>query len=84
MLGLSTVLPSDPFKLVIVSLCVIGLFLATIFFVASKPKAGEQTTLQAYLKFFYACFVKPHSGDGTGNQQDALVSLFITRFETVI
>lgn len=76
MLGLSEVIPSDPFKLMTVALCIVGLFLATVFVVAFKPKAGEpKNTLQAYLKFFYACFVKPHSGDGTGNQQDALVSV---------
>ncbi|KAF2712629.1 hypothetical protein K504DRAFT_464699 [Pleomassaria siparia CBS 279.74] len=81
MLGLSTVLPSDPVKLITFALCIIGLFLATIFVVAFKPKAGESTTLQAYLKFFYACFVKPHSGDGTGNQQDALESFYKAQAE---
>ncbi|KAF2432836.1 betaine lipid synthase [Tothia fuscella] len=30
----------------------------------------------SYSKFFYACFLKPHSGDNTGNQQDALESFY--------
>ncbi|KAF2788961.1 betaine lipid synthase [Melanomma pulvis-pyrius CBS 109.77] len=82
MLGLSEVIPSDPFKLMTVALCIVGLFLATVFVVAFKPKAGEpKNALQAYLKFFYACFVKPHSGDGTGNQQDALESFYKAQAE---
>jgi len=76
MMSLSELLPGDPFRLMTVGLCIIGLFLATIFIVAFGPKSGESSTLQAYSRFFYACFVKPHNGDGTGNQQDALVSLW--------
>jgi hypothetical protein len=30
-------------------------------------------TIEAYLKFAYGCFLKPHTGDGSGSQQDALV-----------
>ena len=29
-----------------------------------------------YGTFAYTCFLKPHSGDGTGNQQDALESFY--------
>lgn len=77
MMGLSAFIPRDPHHLITVSLCILGLFLLTVFVVAFKPKgesSAEQSTLQAYLKFCYACFVKPHTGD-TGNQQDALVRL---------
>jgi betaine lipid synthase len=79
MLGLSTIIPRDPFNLVVLSLAVIGIFLLTVFaFALQQPKKGESSTLQAYLKFFYACFVKPHTGDGSGSQQDALVcSVFL-------
>ncbi|KAF2164236.1 hypothetical protein M409DRAFT_56923 [Zasmidium cellare ATCC 36951] len=33
-------------------------------------------TLQSYLKFAYGSFFKPHTGDGSGNQQDALESFY--------
>lgn len=29
-----------------------------------------------YVQFAYSCFLKPHTGDGTGNQQDALESFY--------
>ena len=32
-----------------------------------------------YGTFIYSCFLKPHSGDGTGNQQDALESFYSTQ-----
>ncbi|KAF2178880.1 hypothetical protein K469DRAFT_802382 [Zopfia rhizophila CBS 207.26] len=79
MLGLSAVLPRDPLHLIMVALCILGIFLTTVFIIAFKPKGNSSEparTFQAYLKFFYACFVKPHSGDGTGNQQDALESFY--------
>lgn len=72
MLGLSTFLPKDPFNLVVLAVGVLSVFLLLTFAIAFKPK-GEASTLQAYLKFIYACFLKPHTGDGNGDQQDALV-----------
>ena len=73
MLALSTFLPLQPFNLVVLAVGVLGVFLLTVFALGFQSK-GEQSTLQAYLKFFWACFVKPHTGDGSGSQQDALVS----------
>ena len=32
--------------------------------------------LNTYAKFAYNCFLKPHSGDGSGSQQDALESFY--------
>lgn len=81
MLGLSTIIPRDPFNLVVLALGIVAVFLLTIFVVAFKPK-DEASTLQAYLKFFYACFVKPHTGDGNGSQQDALVRHIFTLEQT--
>ncbi|KAJ4305041.1 hypothetical protein N0V90_000571 [Kalmusia sp. IMI 367209] len=75
MLGLSTFLPRDPFNLVVLAVVVLGIFLLGTFAVAFKPK-GEAGTFQAYLKFAYACFLKPHTGDGNGDQQDALESFY--------
>lgn len=33
-------------------------------------------TFHSYLKFAYGSFFKPHTGDGSGNQQDALESFY--------
>lgn len=75
MLDFLAYVPRDPFHQLTLSLCVLGLFLATIFVVALKPKDGKESSnsIEAYLKFIYSCFLKPHTGDGTGSQQDALV-----------
>jgi betaine lipid synthase len=77
MLGLSAYLPLDPFQQLTLAVGVVGIFLATIFAFAFRSTSDKQATgsLQAYLKFIYGCFLKPHTGDGTGNQQDALVCL---------
>lgn len=72
MLGLSTLLPSDPFNMVILAVGVPSVFVLATFAIAFKPK-GEASTFQAYLKFAYACFLKPHTGDKNRDQQDALV-----------
>jgi len=32
--------------------------------------------IQPYYQFAYSCFFKPHTGDGTGSQQDALESFY--------
>ena len=77
MLGLSTFVPRDPFHQLTVTLCVVGVFLAVVFALAFRPRCKEQapSTFEAYLKFIYGCFLKPHTGDGSGSQQDALVRL---------
>lgn len=80
MLGLSYVAslaPRDPFHQLTITLCVVGLFLAAVFVLAFRPRAKIQapSTFEAYLKFIYGCFLKPHTGDGSGSQQDALVGL---------
>jgi betaine lipid synthase len=76
MLDVLAYVPRDPFQQLTLSLCILGLFLATIFVFALKPRSkGEAApnSVEAYLKFIYGCFLKPHTGDGTGSQQDALV-----------
>jgi betaine lipid synthase len=75
MLGLSAYLPLGPFQQLTLAVGIVGIFLATIFAFAFRSKSDKQATssLEAYLKFIYGCFLKPHTGDGTGNQQDALV-----------
>jgi betaine lipid synthase len=75
MLDLSAFVPRDPFHQLTVTLCIVGLFLAAVFAIALRPKSKgyEPSTVEAYLKFVYGCFLKPHTGDGSGSQQDALV-----------
>ncbi|KAF2687432.1 hypothetical protein K458DRAFT_415690 [Lentithecium fluviatile CBS 122367] len=75
MLALSTIIPRDPFNLVVLAVGVLVVFLLTVFAVGFQSK-GEKSSLKAYLKFFWACFVKPHTGDGSGSQQDALESFY--------
>jgi betaine lipid synthase len=76
MLGLSAFIPHDPFYLLTVTLLVVGVLVATVFTYTLRPKSKRQapSTVEAYLKFIYTCFLKPHTGDGSGSQQDALVS----------
>ncbi|RYN78272.1 hypothetical protein AA0120_g11018 [Alternaria tenuissima] len=78
MLGLSTFVPRDPFHQLTVTLCVVGVFLSVVFALAFRPRSKEQapSTFEAYLKFIYGCFLKPHTGDGSGSQQDALESFY--------
>jgi betaine lipid synthase len=75
MLGLTVLVPRDPFYQLTVALCFIGILIVTVFTFALKPKSKgtNVNTLEAYLKFIYGCFLKPHTGDGSGSQQDALV-----------
>lgn len=76
MLDVLAYAPRDPYTQLTLSLCVLGLFLATVLIFALKPKKDAEPTpnsVEAYLKFIYGCFLKPHTGDGTGSQQDALV-----------
>ncbi|KAK2003879.1 hypothetical protein LX36DRAFT_39855 [Colletotrichum falcatum] len=47
----------------------------------SKDDTGRKGSkasgpLKSFLLFFYSCFIKPHSGDKKGNQQDALESFY--------
>jgi betaine lipid synthase len=54
-------------------------FLALIFsaaFLDPRKYSGPLVTLGAYARFAYACFFKPHTGDDTGSQQDALESFY--------
>lgn len=76
MLDVLAYVPRDPFQQLTLSLGVLGLFLATIFifaFNSRNKKEPSPSSLEAYVKFIYGCFLKPHTGDDTGSQQDALV-----------
>ncbi|KAF2500290.1 hypothetical protein BU16DRAFT_453416 [Lophium mytilinum] len=84
MLGISAVIPRDPLQMVTIALWILGVFLTSVFLIAlnSKKDPTEATdAIKAYFRFFYACFVKPHTGDGTGSQQDALESFYKAQAE---
>jgi betaine lipid synthase len=58
-------------------LLLIGIIFATTFIRASQKDDEDIGTLRSFLRFFYASFLKPHTGDGTENgQQDALESFY--------
>jgi betaine lipid synthase len=69
----------DPFSQVVAVGTVVLLFLTAVFlfaFVDAPKSARLPETVIAYAKFFYACFLKPHSGGKGQNQQDALESFY--------
>jgi betaine lipid synthase len=71
--------PHDPFSKVLFVGLTLLLFVSIIFlfsFVEAPKFLSLPETVLSYAKFFYACFLKPHSGDTTGNQQDALESFY--------
>ncbi|KAK1595796.1 uncharacterized protein LY79DRAFT_680570 [Colletotrichum navitas] len=55
-----------------------GLFFANILSTKDAERNGSEapSLLKSFLLFFYTCFIKPHSGDKKGNQQDALESFY--------
>lgn len=55
----------------------VGIIFTLILRPSSKEKEENPSTFESFLRFFYASFLKPHNGDGTGNgQQDALESFY--------
>lgn len=75
-------LPEVPRQSISPVAIVVLLSLATLFVVAIiKPKLIMPGTLQAYLRFIYGSFLKPHTGDSYGNQQDALESFYHSQAE---
>lgn len=52
-------------------------FIFAITLYRAKEDKETASTLTSFLRFFYASFLKPHTGDGTENgQQDALESFY--------
>jgi betaine lipid synthase len=70
----------DPHSQILLVGATIVILIGIIFAVTFRPvKQDEenQNTFTSFLRFFYASFLKPHTGDGTGNgQQDALESFY--------
>ncbi|KAI1378564.1 hypothetical protein F4677DRAFT_371020 [Hypoxylon crocopeplum] len=73
------ILPPDPHAYIylagIAVLLLVGLCFSTL--LTKGAKDGENPSLaQSLWLFFYSCFLKPHDGNGDGNQQDALESFY--------
>jgi len=69
----------DPLIQVGVAGVLVILLLVLVFsaaFLDPNRYSGPLVTLGAYVRFAYACFFKPHTGDDSGNQQDALESFY--------
>jgi betaine lipid synthase len=75
-----SILPKDPHTQIYIVGVTIVLLIGVIFastFLSSKQDEENPGPLTSFLRFFYASFLKPHTGDGTGNgQQDALESFY--------
>ncbi|SMR49971.1 unnamed protein product [Zymoseptoria tritici ST99CH_3D1] len=70
----------DDFKnqLSLASVCGIVFLLAwfILFFTELSVVKKASNAVHLLGQFAYSCFLKPHTGDGTGNQQDALESFY--------
>jgi betaine lipid synthase len=78
-----SILPKDPqTQILIAGATIVVLF--GIFFVAAAQKTAKkeddddenQSGFASFLRFFYASFLKPHTGDVGNGQQDALESFY--------
>ena len=70
---------ADPFaEITFATVCLIVLVVAylTLSFTELSLLRKTYSALCHYGTFAYSCFLKPHSGDGTGSQQDALESFY--------
>ncbi|RDW87741.1 hypothetical protein BP5796_03435 [Coleophoma crateriformis] len=76
-----SILPEDPQTQIYIAGATIVLLVGVVFAVKSpqpKPKEDEENpgTFASFVRFFYGCFLKPHSGDAENGQQDALESFY--------
>lgn len=68
----------DPYVHVGIAVAGLSLFVLTVFglaFLDFPPFSKVYDTLDAYARFCWACFMKPHVA-GTKNQQDALENFY--------
>lgn len=76
-----SILPRDPHNQIYLAGATLVVLIGIIFAITlrdSKKESNEEpSAFASFLRFFYASFLKPHTGDGTGNgQQDALESFY--------
>ncbi|KAF3903744.1 hypothetical protein ABW21_db0203750 [Orbilia brochopaga] len=75
---LSSVFHDQTLRIALVAGASLMLISVVIYLALRRPKddTGLLATLRNNLVFMYSCFLKPHSGDGNRNQQDALESFY--------
>ena len=66
---------SLPFLVVLISVVLLCSLLVLPFFAPKLFSSAKEQSL-GFVRFFYASFVKPHSGDKDGGQQGALESFY--------
>ncbi|KAH8647999.1 hypothetical protein BGZ60DRAFT_570248 [Tricladium varicosporioides] len=76
-----SILPRDPHNQIYLAGAALVVLIGIIFAITLRPSWKESneepSAFTSFLRFFYASFLKPHTGDGTGNgQQDALESFY--------
>lgn len=75
------ILSKDPMNQIYIAGVAVVLLLVAVFALTLRSSKIEEDenpgALTSFLRFFYVSFLKPHTGDGTGNgQQDALESFY--------
>lgn len=75
-----SILPKDPHTQIIFAgatiVILIGVIFAATLNSAKKEDAENPSGFTSFLRFFYASFLKPHTGDVGNGQQDALESFY--------
>lgn len=69
----------NPMERVVLAVLVVSAVIALCFthsFGPRKYREAVSSFIGNYWRFAYACFFKPHSGDASRNQQDALESFY--------
>ncbi|KAF4629462.1 hypothetical protein G7Y89_g8685 [Cudoniella acicularis] len=74
-----SVLPRDPHNQIFLAGGTIVLLVGVIFALTLRPSKHDEenpSAFASFLRFFYASFLKPHTGDAGNGQQDALESFY--------
>ena len=74
-----SILPKDPHTQIFIVGVSLLLLIGFIFAYNLKPKKTSQTepaAWESFVRFVYACFLKPHQGDSGAGQQAALESFY--------
>jgi betaine lipid synthase len=65
--------------LFLAAVLIISVVIAALILLEKHSNLIMPGTVQAYLTFFYGSFLKPHTGDKNGDQQEALESFYKTQ-----
>jgi betaine lipid synthase len=69
----------DPHHQIFIVGGTVAILIGIIFAVTFKPSQkadAEPNKWSSFVRFVYACFLKPHENDGSGSQQAALESFY--------